>query len=39
MLPFGAEPFVLLPAVKNCDGYNIQDYNFARGFMSVKHGL
>jgi hypothetical protein len=25
-LPFGAEPFVLSPAVKKCEGSNIQDY-------------
>jgi hypothetical protein len=27
MLSFGPEPFVLSPAVKKCEGQNIQDYN------------
>jgi hypothetical protein len=35
MLPFGAEPFVLSPAAKKYEGYNIQDYNFACGSIWV----
>jgi hypothetical protein len=31
MLPFGPEPFALSPAVKKCEGQNLQDYNFACG--------